>query len=174
LLEKNQDNKRAMGGNILCGSDVYQAWLAVKDDNHKSKIDLDNGDKICIHIRNNIETDSVVVLIRNGMLIARHDKMLANEINSLRKNEDFEPFSVVINVDEKECPKLFKLVKGAENPYHNQIEKNRLIEQEEKQLKKLFKELSERIKSFLKARDRSGSLVSIPLLALNFLPLNTC
>jgi hypothetical protein len=166
LLEKNQDNKRAMGGNILCGSDVYQAWLAVKDDNHKSKIDLDNGDKICIHIRNNIETDSVVVLIRNGMLIARHDKMLANEINSLRKNEDFEPFSVVINVDEKECPKLFKLVKGAENPYHNQLEKNRLIEQEEKQLKKLFKELSERIKSFLKARDRSGSLVSIPLLEI--------
>jgi hypothetical protein len=46
---------------------------------------------------NNIEANSVIVLIRNGMLIARHDKMLANEINSLRKNEDFEPFSVVIN-----------------------------------------------------------------------------
>ncbi len=166
LLEKNQDNKRAMNGNILCGSDVYQAWLAVKNNNHKSKIDLDNGDEVCVHIRNNIETDSVIVLIRNGMLIARHDKMLANEINSLRKNEDFESFSVVINVDEKECPKLFTLVKGAENPYHNQLEKNRLIEKDEKQLRALFKELSEKIKFFLKARDRSGSLVSMPLLEI--------
>ncbi|BAS67189.1 hypothetical protein [Bathymodiolus septemdierum thioautotrophic gill symbiont] len=148
LLEKNQDNTRAMDGNILCGSDVYQAWLAVKNNNHKSKIDLDNGDEVCVHIRNNIEANSVIVLIRNGMLIARHDKMLANEINSLRKNEDFEPFSVVINVDDKECPKLFELIKGAENPYHNKLEKNRLIKKDEKQLKALLKELSEKIKSF--------------------------
>jgi hypothetical protein len=166
LLEKNQDNKRAMDGNILRGSDVYQAWLAVKNDNHKSKIDLDNGDKVCVHIRNNIEANSVIVLIRNGMLIARHDNMLSNEINSLRNNGDFEPFSVVINVDDKECPKLFKLIKGAENPYHNKLKRNKLLEKDEKQLRALFKELSKKIKSFLKARDRSGSLVLMPLLEI--------
>jgi len=166
LLEKNQNNKRAMDGNILCGSDVYQVWLAVKNDNHKSRIDLDNGDEVCVHIRNSIETNSVIALIRNGMLIARHDKMLANEINSLRKNEDFEPFSVVINVDDTECPRLFKLIKGAENPYHNKLEKSRLIKEDERQLRALFKELSEKIKSFLKARDRSGSLVLMPLLEI--------
>jgi hypothetical protein len=166
LLKENQYNKRAMDDNILCGSDVYQAWLAVKNDNHKSKIDLDNGDEVCVHIRNNIEANSVIVLIRNGMLIARHDKMLANEINSLRKNEDFEPFSVVINADDKECPELFGLIKGAENPYHNKLEKNRLIKKDGKQLRALFKELSEKIKPLLKARDRSGSLVSMPLLEI--------
>ncbi len=167
LLEKKQGNKRAIDGNILCGSDVYQAWLAVKDDKHKFKIELDNGDEVRIHVRNNIETDSVIVLIRNGMLIARHDKMLANEINSLRKNENFEPFSVVINVDEKECPKLFKLVKGAENPYHNQLEKNRLIKKDEKKLKKLFTKLSEKIiKERLNKRDRKSFNLSMPLLEI--------
>jgi len=165
LLEKKQDKKRAMDGNILCGSDVYQAWLAVENDDHKKEIDLSNGDKVCVYIKNNIETNSVVVLIRNGMLVARHDKMLANEMNSLRKNEDFEPFSMVINVDNK-CPKLFELIKGAENPYHNKLEKNRLIAKDEKQLKVLFKELSEKINPLLKARDRSGSLVSMPLLEI--------
>ncbi len=166
LLEKNQDKKRAMDGNILCGRDVYQAWLAVKNDNHK-KIDLDNGDKVCVHIRNNIETNSVIVLIRNGMLIARHDNMLSNEINSLRKNEDFEPFSVVINVDDKECPKLFELIKGAENPYHNKLGKNHLIEKDEKQLKDLFKALCEKIKTdHLKAKDRESFNLSMPLLEI--------
>jgi hypothetical protein len=43
--------------------------------------------------------------------------------SGFRKNEGFEPFSVVINVDDKECPKLFELIKGAENPYHNKLEK---------------------------------------------------
>lgn len=166
LLEKNQDNKRAMDDNVLCGSDVYQAWLAVKDDHYKLKIDLDNGDEICVHIRNNIETDSVVALIRNGMLIARHDKMLANEINNLRKNEGFEPFSVVINVDDKECPKLFELIKGAENPYHNKLEKNRLIKKDEKRLKALFKELSRKIQEHLKEKDRKGFDLKMPLLEI--------
>jgi hypothetical protein len=166
LLEKKQGSKRAMDGNILCGSDVYQAWLAVKNDNHK-KIDLDNGDEVCVHIRNNIETNSVIVLIRNGMLIARHDKMLSNEINSLRKNEDFEPFSVVINVDDKECPKLFELVKGAENPYHNRLVRNRLIPEQEKQLKDLFKALCEKIKTdYLKEKDRESFNLSMPLLEI--------
>jgi hypothetical protein len=163
LLEKNKDNKRAMDNNILCGSDVYQAWLAVKDDEHKSKIDLDNGDEVCVYIRNNIETNSVIVLIRNGMLIARHDKMLVNEINSLRKNEDFEPFSMVINVDEEECPKLFKLVKGAENPYHNKLEKNRLSSNDERQLKELFRKLSDKTKILLNKRDRENFDLDISL-----------
>ena len=57
------------------------------------------------------------------MLISRHDKMLSNPINNLRKNEDFEPFSIVINVDDSDCSQLFSLVKGAENPYHNKLEK---------------------------------------------------
>lgn len=165
LLEKKQDNKRAMDGSILCGSDVYQAWLAVESDDHKKEIDLNNGDKVCVYVKNNIETNSVVVLIRNGMLIARHDKMLAKEINSLRKNEDFEPFSMVINVDEK-CPKLFELIKGAEGPYHNKLEKNRLIEQDEKQLKALFKELSEKIKEHLEKKDRDNFNLSMPLLEI--------
>ncbi len=167
LLENNQDDKNARGGRILSGRDAYQAWLAVKDDNNKQKIHLNNGDEVCVYIRNNIETNSIVVLIRNGMLIARHDNMLSNAINNLRKNEDFEPFIVVINADDKQCPKLFKLIKGAENPYHNKLERNRLILKQEKQLQKLFEELCEKIQTdYLKTRNRESFNLSMPLLEI--------
>ncbi len=167
LLEKQKDKKIATGDSILSGQAVYQAWLAVKDDDCKKEIELSNGEKVCTHIKNNIDSASVVAIIRNGMLIARHDNMLSNDINNLRKNEDFEPFSIVINVDEKDCQKLFELVKGAENPYHNKLKKDKLIPEDERLLKNLLKELSEKIqKKYLTPRDRSGSLVSMELLEI--------
>jgi hypothetical protein len=166
MLCASKDERRATGDRILSGSDIYQLWLTVKDNDLKQEIDLDNGDKVCIHIRNNIETNSVIALVRNGMLISRHDKMLSNHINNLRKNEDFEPFSIVINVDDSSCGQLFSLVRGAENPYHNKLESGRLSPSDEKKLKKYFEELSEKIKDFLQERDRSGSLVSMSLLEI--------
>jgi len=167
MLEKSKDGKRALGDSILSGSDIYQLWLTVKDNDLQQEIDLNNGDKICVHIRNNIETNSVVALVRNGMLIARHDKMLSNHINNLRNNEDFEPFSIVINIDDSDCGQLFSLVKGAENPYHNKLESGRLSPNDETKLKKIFEELSEKFKDFLQERNREGfdlqmSLLEVP------------
>ncbi len=127
LLSQNKDGKNATGDKILSNQDIYQLWITIQDESCKQTIELDNGDKVCAHIKNNIEITSTIALVRNGMLISRHDNMLSNEINSLRKNDDFEPFSVVINVNDKECPNLFKLVKGAENPYHNKLERDRLL-----------------------------------------------
>lgn len=167
LLAKNKEQKNAAGDSILSGQAVYQSWLTVKDDDCKKEIQLNNGEKVFIYIRNNIDSASVIVLIRNGMLIARHDNMLSNSIDNLRKNEDFEPFSIIINVDERDCPKLFELVKGAENPYHNKLERNRLIPEDEGLLKKLLDDLSKKIRdSCLEERDRTGSLVSMPLLEI--------
>lgn len=167
LLEKQKDKKIARGDNILSGQAIYQSWLTVKDENCKKEVILNNGEKVCVHINNNIDSASVIVLIRNGMLIARHDNMLSNHINNLRKNEDFESFSIVINIDEQDFPELFKLVKGAENPYHNKLEKNRLIKEDEEQLKSLFEELSEKIKDeFLEEKDRESFNLSMPLLEI--------
>ncbi|MBT4208270.1 hypothetical protein HOE22_07990 [Candidatus Woesearchaeota archaeon] len=164
MLSKSKDGKLAAGDSILSGSDIYQLWLAVKDEGYKQEISLDNGDKVCVHIRNNIETSSVIALVRNGMLIARHDKMLSNHINNLRKNEDFEPFAIVINIDDSECNKLFSLVKGAENPYHNKLESGRLRSSDEKKLRQYFEELSEKIKNFLQERNREGFDLEMSLL----------
>ena len=166
MLYNSKDGKMASGDSFLSGSDIYQLWLTVKDNDLKQEIDLDNGDKVCIHIRNNIETNSVVALVRNGMLIARHDKMLSNHINNLRKNEDFEPFSIVINVDDSSCGQLFSLIKGAENPYHNRLESGRLSPNDEKKLKKSLEELSEKIKVFLKEKDREGFNLDMSLLEI--------
>ncbi|CAC9961942.1 hypothetical protein [uncultured Gammaproteobacteria bacterium] len=166
MLSTSKDGKMATGDSILSGSDIYQLWLTVKDESLKQEISLDNGDKVCVHIRNNIETNSVIALVRNGMLISRHDKMLSNPINNLRKNEDFEPFSIVINVDDSDCSQLFSLVKGAENPYHNKLENGRLSPKDEKKLKDLLKELSEKIQNFLQEKDREGFDLAIPLLEI--------
>lgn len=166
MLFSSKNGKTARGDSILSGSDIYQLWLTVKDESLKQEISLDNGDKVCVHIRNNIETNSVVALVRNGMLIARHDKMLSNQINNLRKNEDFEPFSIVINVDDSDCSQLFSLVKGAENPYHNKLESGRLSPKDEQKLKDSLKELSEKIQNFLQEKDREGFDLAIPLLEI--------
>ena len=85
LLEKQKDRKKALGENILSGQAIYQAWLTVKDKNNEKYIELDNNDKVRIHIRNGIDSDPAIVLIRNGMLIARHDKMLSTDMDNLRK-----------------------------------------------------------------------------------------
>jgi hypothetical protein len=166
MLYASKDGKVALNDSILSGSDVYQLWLTVKDNDLTHKISLDNGDEVCVHIRNNIETSSVIALVRNGMLIARHDKMLSNHMNNLRKSEDFEPFSVVINIDDSNCGQLFTLVKGAENPYHNKLENGRLSPKDEKKLKKYFEELSEKIKDLLQEKDRDGFNLDIPLLEI--------
>lgn len=166
MLSTSKDGKMATGDNILSGSDIYQLWLTVKNESLKQEINLDNGDKVCVHIRNNIETNSVIALVRNGMLIARHDKMLSNSINNLRKNEDFEPFSIVISVDVLDCEQLFSLVKGAENPYHNKLESGRLSPKDEQKLKDLLKELSENIQNFLQEKDREGFDLAMPLLEI--------
>lgn len=166
MLESSKDGKVASGDNILSGRDVYQLWQAVKDNELKKEIRLKSNDEtVTVHIKNNIDTGSVIALVRNGMLIARHDKMLSVHMNNLRKSEDFESFAAVINIDDSSCPELFKLVKGAENPYHNRLE-NRLIPPEEKRLKILLQELSEGIKEFLNERDRSGSSVHLPFLEI--------
>lgn len=170
ILLASKDKKTATGGNILSGSDTWQLWLTVKDNDCKQEIILDNGDKVCVHIRNNIETNSAIAMVRNGMLIARHDGMLSTHINTLRQNSgfDFEPFSILINIDDSrdQCPKLFGLVKGAENPYHNQLERDRLSPSDEKKLKEWLKELSEKIKEHLIPRDRGGSLIAMPELEI--------
>ena len=167
LLEKQKDRKKALGENILSGQAIYQAWLTVKDKNNEKYIELDNNDKVRIHIRNGIDSDPAIVLIRNGMLIARHDKMLSTDMDNLRKNDNFESFSIVINVDEEDCPILFSLVRGAESPYHNRLERNRLIPKDEKKLKELLKKLSEKIKDeYLEERDRESFSLSMPLLEI--------
>lgn len=166
ILKKQEDKKLAKGDSILSGQATYQVWLAIKDDNCRKEIELDNGEKVCIYIKNNDDYASVVALIRNGMLTARHDNMLSNDMDNLRKNDDFEPFSIVINIDEQDCPSLLELIMGAENPYHNRLEKGRLTPKKEILLKELLKELSEKIKKYLTKKDLESFDLSMPLLEI--------
>ena len=154
LIAARKSNKRAQGENILSGSAVYQAWQAVKE--KQSTILLSNNDKLHVCIKNDSDADSVIVLIRNGMVVARHDSMLSTDIDGLRKDQSFQPFTAVVDVDKQDAPELFQLVKGAENPYHNRLKTKTLISTDEKNLKKLFKELSEKIKEHLKTIERDS------------------
>ncbi len=155
LIANKKEGQRTTGEGILSGRAVHQAWQAVvesKKGNVRNKIKiikLKNSDNVHVFIKNDNITNSVVVLVRNGMVIARHDSMLSRDIDGLRKDPGFEPFAAVIDVDQTDAPKLFALVKGAENPYHNKLVKNRLNKQEEKELKDLFAELSKEMKKHL-------------------------
>ena len=161
LLANKKENQRATGESILSGKAVYQAWQTVMDAGSQKEINLANNDKVHVYIKNDIEANSTIVLIRNGMVIARHDSMLSNDMDWLRKDSRFESFTAVIDVDQHSAPKLFKLVKGAENPYHNQLQKGILSVKDEKQLKLLFKELSKAMQPHLKQIERNE--VVLPL-----------
>lgn len=162
LIASRKERKRAMRENILPGKAVYQAWNAVKEE--QTKIDLSNGEKVYVCIKTDSDSIPTITLIRNGMLIARHDSMLSDDMNSLRKSENVEPFTAVIDVAQGHSPKLFNLVKGAEGPYHNRLEKGRLRAAEERELKKLFKELSAKIGEHLPEVKRNS--VDLPLFSV--------
>ncbi len=161
LLYERKDGKSATSDNILSGQHTYQAWLTVTDNNCKQNIKLDNDDTVCVYIKSDIEISSFIALVRNGMLIARHDKLLSSEIASLRKNENFVPFSMIIDVNREQCPKLFSLIKDAEGPYHNELIKGKLLPGDEKKLKNLLKELSNKTQQYLQVRNREGSYVDM-------------
>lgn len=152
IIASKKDDRRKKGGNILSGKGAYHALKAVIDGDQKTII-LRNSDKVHVCIRTDKEADSAIVLVRNGMLIARHDDMLSSGINSLRKTSDFEPFTVVIDVSHS-APELLKLIRGAENPYHNKLKAKTLDNNNEKRLRKLLEELSEKIKEYLVKIDR--------------------
>jgi len=163
LIASRKEGKRAMGENILPGKAVYQAWNAVKE--AQTKIELSNGEKVYVCIKTDSDSIPTITLIRNGMLIARHDSMLSDDMNSLRKSENVEPFTAVIDVAQGHSPKLFNLVKGAEGPYHNKLEKGRLRAAEEKELKELFKELSAKIGKQLQEVTRDS--FDLPLFSIS-------
>ena len=147
IIEEKKDSRRAMGENILSGKATYHALKAVIDGDQKEII-LSNSDKVHVCVRTDKDADPAIVLIRNGMLIARHDSMLSSDMNALRKATNFEPFTAVIDVD-KNAPQLHKLVKGAESPHHNKLQRKILDRADERCLQKLLKELSEKITEHL-------------------------
>lgn len=156
LIESRRDKLRTRGDDILSGKVVHQAWQVVKEGGAQHDIMLTNNDKVHVCIKSDSDVDSAIVLIRNGMVIARHDCMLSSHMSNLRKDTSFESFTAVIDVDDQNAPNLFKLIKGAESPYHNKLQAKVLDDEEEGALKKLLKELSEKIKENLKKIDRDS------------------
>ena len=161
LMASKKDFKRARGESILSGKTAYQAWQTVKEKNTQKIIKLSNSDRVYVCVKNDSNTDSAIVLVRNGMVIARHDSMLSPDIDALRKDPSLEPFTAVLDVDKKDAPNLFRLVKDAESPYHNRLQAKILGNEEEKSLKKLLKELSEEIKKHLKIIERDSFVLPL-------------
>ena len=164
LIALRKEGKRAMGENILSGKAVHQAWHAVFGAENQKQIRLSNDESVYVCIKTDRDSIPTITLIRNGMLIARHDTMLSDDMNNLRKNENIEAFTAVIDVDQEHSPELFNLVKGAEGPYHNRLERGRLRKNEEKKLKKLFKELSGKIREHLPEIERDS--LDLPLFSI--------
>ncbi|MDD9860022.1 MAG: hypothetical protein OXU40_06195 [Nitrospira sp.] len=164
LITDKKDNKRATGGRILSGEAVKRAWEAVGGTDTRKTIKLKNSETVHVFITNDDYPKSVIILVRNGMVIARHDNMLSSDLYGLRQASEFKPFTAVIDVDRAYAPELFRLVKGAESPYHSQLQTKRLSKEDEQCLKKLWKELSEEIKKHLQMIERDS--FDLPLFPL--------
>ena len=144
LINANKESKSARGDNILSGKAVYHCWHNVK--NAKPiEIPLDRKNTVAVYIKKDVDADSTVALVRNGMLIARHDSMQSSRINSLRKSSEYESFTMVIDLNHQYAPDFFALVKGAENKNHNKLVKSK-SKQRVGELQKFFNALIEEIK----------------------------
>lgn len=164
LLYARKDKTNARNA-ILSGQNFYQAYKAIQGS--KNTVQLENNDKIYIYNINKLDSGSCICLVRNGMLIARHDNMLSRDINNIRKDENFESFMIVIDIDKSDRSELFRLVRNAENTYHNElIDKKETSLNDKEMIKKLFQELSEEIKQYLEEKDRDSFNLSLPLLEI--------
>lgn len=161
LIAQNADKKRTDPGKILPGSAVHQAWQATTEPNAQKNIKLSNSDIVYVCIRSEKDANSAIILVRNGMVVARHDRMLSVHMKDLRNAADFEPFTAVIDVDQESAPKLFGLVKGAESQHHDKLQTEVLDPEDEKRLKILLKELSEKIKDHLNPIDREAFVLPL-------------
>ena len=154
---RSQKNAGISRGYILSGQAAWQSYQAVKEEYHLKPIPLQNGDNVHVYLNTTSDIpESSVALIRSNMLVARHDRMISPDFDRLRKNWEFAPFTLVIDVDSGLAPTLFGLVKGAEGPYHNQLVPNKLSKHDENLLKSLFTELSKSIEPYLKKIDRKS------------------
>lgn len=149
---------RRSRGEILPGQATWQSYLAVAEMNNLRRVSLSNGDEIHVHINSTSEVlESSVALIRSDMLVARHDCMASPAFDKLRKNPDLAPFALVIDVDNRKAPGLFDLIKKAEGPHHNELVTKVLSKNDEKELRKLLEELSNKIEqSHLEKIDRKA------------------
>lgn len=158
---RTEKNAKSARGDILSGQAVWQSYQAVAESNNLHQIKLSNDDKIDVYINSTPEvTESSVALIRSDMLIARHDSMVSTVFDRLRKNPDFAPFALVIDVGDRTARTLFSLIKQAEGPYHNKLVPQYFASQ----LRKLLDELSKKIEFYLKKVDRDT--FNLPLFAV--------
>lgn len=167
LITSKRNDMRRVGDNILSGHDTWQAWRAYTQAGQQKTIALNGGNKVHVYIATGDEVEnSTIALVRNGMLIARHDEMLSSDIANLRKDSSFEPFVAIVGVDMSEAKELFRLVKGAENPYHNKLVAKNISSnpKELKRLRELFKDLSEKIKQHLTPINREE--IELPLFSV--------
>jgi len=83
LITREEHNKRATRGRILSGEAVKQAWEAVSGAGTQKTITLKNAETVHVFITNENNPNSAIVLVRNGMVVARHDTMLSDAMNGL-------------------------------------------------------------------------------------------
>ena len=164
--KRTEKTAKSARGFILSGQAVWQSYQAVSEGNYLKTISLSNNDDVDVYIKSTSEvTESSVALIRSDMLIARHDSMISPEFDRLRKNSDFSPFALVIDVDDRTAPTLFSLIKKAEGPHHNKLVPNNLLKKDVDELRILLNELSKKTERYLKKIDRGTfnlPLFSIP------------
>ena len=155
LIDRHKTEKNRKGNNILSGKAVYQALHAVLDQGTQKTIPIDS-EEVHVYIKTDPDFNSVIVLVRNGMVVARHDSMLSTAINDLRGGSKFESFAAVIDVSSQSAPNLFSLIKGAESPHHNKLQEKKLSDSQGKRLKKLLKKLCEGIEGHLSKIERKS------------------
>jgi len=166
ILVERKHLTRKKPNQVLSGEATYQAWQTVNNFESKKIINLTNNDNVTIYLENDSEYPSSACVVRDGMLICRHDSMITKEFNKLRSNSGYKQFCLVIVLKEENCPELYNLVKNGESAYHNELDIGRLSDVREKRLKEIFMELSNKVAEELEEVSRDGFVIELPFLEI--------
>ena len=134
LKEKESRVNRAKGA-ILSGGEAYKAYNIARNKEFL-KIEIDEQNSVKCYISLDDEKPHFMAIFRGGMAISSHKSViLKNKLESLPNVSKRKNFSVLIALEQGDCPDFYRLMKGIEDPHHKELNIRNADEADSKKIK---------------------------------------
>ena len=176
ILKEKQSRVNRIGGSILSGSEAYKAYKIIQNESQYLKeIKLDKHNKVKCYISVDDKKPQFKAISREGMIVASRSIKLKSDLESLPNVPKKRKFSVLITLEETDCPEFCSLMKGIEDPHHKELNINNATdEKDEEKIKNYCNNLYREILEYVGEIDtKDFPLPIIPLSIGEILPTRT-
>ena len=165
ILEERQSHIYRKGGVILPGREIYKAYQIIQNKECLKEIELDEHNKVKCYISVDDEKPRVMAIFRGGMIISSNKNItLENELEKLPNMSERRAFSVLITLEQLDCPDFYSLIKGIEDPHHKELNIKNASQEDRERIKNYCDNLYEGIIKHVPELDTEN--FSLPILRL--------